>query len=393
MLGVAHFSINPLVASYALHLGASAYVMGLLSGLFFGVALSMRPVAGPVLTIFDKRKLMILVFAIGGIVNIGYAIFDSISAFFICRLIHGLQYALVGSLTMTLAGDSLPKNKMASGMGIYGLSGSLSMAIAPSLGMYVLNLGTHLRDESFGFTCVFLLAMIILFLGIIPAYCLLPDKKTKEEILSTGAWYKNIASVHTVPIAIVMFFIFVGWSLYNVYMVEYAKELGITGISSFFTILAAVLMLIRPLSGWITDRLGLARVLPLALILFAASFIFVGTGRSLGQLLFGGVVAAAGFGSFQPALYSMSILSETPLRRGVASNTIYIGIDLALFTGPLYGSFFYDMYNYSTMFKTGSALAVMALIAFLLLLPAYHRRLRVLEAMDTGARQKAASID
>ena len=64
-LSIGHFSINPLIASYAVHLGASAYLMGLITGLFFGVAFAMRPVAGPVLTWFDKRKLMILVFFIG----------------------------------------------------------------------------------------------------------------------------------------------------------------------------------------------------------------------------------------------------------------------------------------------------------------------------------------
>jgi MFS family permease len=384
MLGIAHFSVNPLVASYAIHLGASAYIVGLLSGLFFGVALSMRPVAGPVLTKFDKRKLMILVFAIGGTVNIGYAMFDSISAFIIFRLIHGLQYALVGSLTMTLAGDNLPKEKLASGMGIYGLSGSLSMAIAPSIGMYVLNFGTHLKDESFGFTCVFLFTMIILFLGMIPAYNLLPDKKTKDDLLSTGAWYKNIASVHAIPMALVMLFIFSGWSLYNVYIVEYAKEVKIPGISAFFTVLAIVLMIIRPFSGWITDRLGLAKVLPPALILFAASFIIIGSGRTIGQMLLGGAIAAVGFGSFQPALYSMCILSEIPLKRSVASNTLYMGIDLGLFIGPLYGSVIYEMYDYSTMLKTGSFIVIIALIVFILMLPAYNRRRRVLEGIETA---------
>jgi MFS family permease len=70
ILAISHFAINPLIASYALHLGASAHIMGLLTGLFFGVAFSMRPVSGPVLTKFDKRKLMILVFFIGGVANI-----------------------------------------------------------------------------------------------------------------------------------------------------------------------------------------------------------------------------------------------------------------------------------------------------------------------------------
>ncbi|MBN1832191.1 MAG: MFS transporter [Deltaproteobacteria bacterium] len=383
MLGISHFSVNPLVASYAIHLGAGALIMGILTGLFFGVALSMRPVAGPVITKFDKRKLMILVFVIGGIANIGYALFHNISAFILFRIIHGVQYSLVGTLTMTLAGDNLPKEKMASGMGIYGLCGSIGMAIGPTIGLYLLNLGTHSRNESFGFTFVFLFAVISSFIGIIPSTILVPDKKTERDVLSTGAWYTNIASVHAVPMSILMFLIFVGWSLYNIYIVEFAKELEISGISSFYTVLAAVLMITRPASGWLTDRFGLARILPPSFILFAVSFLIVGFGKSIGTMLAGAAIASLGFGSFQPALFSMCILSETPLKRSVASNTLYIGIDLGLFLGPIMGSMVYGMYDYSVMYKSASLMIFLALVVFILLLPAYHRRRRVLEAMET----------
>ncbi|MBN1907359.1 MAG: MFS transporter [Deltaproteobacteria bacterium] len=382
ILSISHFCINPLIASYALHLGASAHIMGLLTGLFFGVAFSMRPVSGPVLTKFDKRKQMILVFFIGGAANIGYALFNNISAFIAFRLLHGLQYALVGTLTMTLAGDNIPKDKMASGMGIYGLSSSLSMAIAPTLGISILNLGTHLKNENFGFTSVFLFAAIISFLGLIPGHFLLPEKKTKEEILSTGAWYKNIASVHAIPMAVVMFFIYLGWSLYNVYIVEYAKELGISGISSFYTVLAIVLIVARPASGYLTDRFGLTRILFPSLIIMALSFIIIGSATTIGTMLIGAAVASTGFGAFQPALYSMCMLSETPLKRGVASNTLYIGIDVSLFLGPILGSMVYDMYNYSVMFRSASVVILMALVVFFLILPSYYRRLRELEEVD-----------
>ncbi len=378
----AHFSINPLVASYAIHLGASAYIMGLLIGLFFGVALSMRPIAGPVVTKFDKRKLMILVFIIGAVANFGYALFDNISSFVGFRLLHGLQYALVGTLTMTLAGDNLPKEKMASGMGIYGLSNSIAMAIGPTIGISVLNFGTQIKDESFGFTCVFLFTMMVILLGLIPSYILSPDKKTKEDIVSAGPWYRNIASVHAAPMAIVMFFTFTGWSLYNVYIVEFANELGVSGISSFFTVLALVLLISRPASGWLTDKFGLARILSPALILFAVSFIIVGSGKSIGTILVGAAVAAIGFGSFQPALNSMCILSETALKRGVASNTLFIGMDFGLFIGPTLGSIVYEMYNYSIMFKSASLMIFMAFIVFVISLPAYYRRRGVLEAME-----------
>jgi hypothetical protein len=109
------------------------------------------------------------------------------------------------------------------------------MAIGPTIGLNLLNFGTHLKSESFGFTCVFLFAVISSFIGIIPSTILLPDRKTKQDVLSTGAWYKNIASVHAVPMSILMFLLFVGWSLYNVYIVEFAKEMEISGISSFYT--------------------------------------------------------------------------------------------------------------------------------------------------------------
>ncbi|MGD9159625.1 MAG: MFS transporter [Desulfobacteraceae bacterium] len=381
-LSIAHFSINPLIASYAIHLGASAYLMGLITGLFFGVAFAMRPVAGPVLTWFDKRKLMILVFFIGVVANIGYAFFDSISGFIAFRLLHGLQYALVGILTMTLAGDSLPKEKMASGMGIYGLSNSLSMAIAPTLGIIILNFGTHLRNESFGFTCIFLFGILFSFLGFIPAFMLLPDRKSKEDISGTGAWYKNIATVHAIPMATVMFFIYLGYSLYNVYIVEYAKELEISGISSFYTVLALVLLVTRPVSGYLTDRFGLVKILPPALLILASSFFIIGSGTTIGAMLTGAAIAALGFGSFQPAIYSMCILSETPIRRSVASNTLYIGIDISLFTGPILGSIVYEKYNYSIMFKSASSMIFIALAIFLLLLPSYYRRRGVLEKLD-----------
>jgi MFS family permease len=383
MLCIAHYSVNPLVASYAIHLGASALIMGLLTSLLYGVALSMRPVAGPVTTKFDKRKLMIMVFTLGGVVNIGYALFHSITTFILFRFLHGVQYSLVGSLTMTLAGDSLPKEKMASGMGIYGLGAAIAMAIGPTVGINLLKFGTDIRNESYGFTCAFLFAMIILFLAAIPSYILLPDKKTKEDILSTGAWYRNIASVHAIPITIVMFFIVIGWALYNTYIVEFAKEQGIVGISSFFTALALVLIISRPASGYLTDRFGLARILSTALVLYAISFIIVGSSKSIGTMLAGAVIAAIGFGSSQPALLSMCIQSETPLKRSVASNTIYIGMDLGLFLGPIIGSIVYELYNYSVMFKTGSFIVLLAFISFILILPGYHRRRNVLEVMET----------
>jgi MFS family permease len=123
--------------------------------------------------------------------------------------------------------------------------------------------------------------------------------------------------------------------------------------------------------------------LPPALLLFAVSFIIVGSGKSIGTILAGAVIAAIGFGSFQPALNSMCILSETPLKRGVATNTLFIGIDLGLFVGPIVGGIVYESYNYSIMFRSTSLIIVIAVLIFVISLPAYYSRRSVLEALET----------
>ena len=382
-LCLSHSSVNPLVASYTQHLGTSVQVMGLLTGMFFGVSLAMRPVAGPATTKLDKRKLLILVFSLGCTANLGYALFHSVPMFVAFRFINGVQYSLVGSLIMTLAGDNLPPHKIASGMGLYGVGGAIGTAAAPSIGIALLDLGTKLRDEGFGFTLVFLFAALILGLAIIPSVILHPDKKSKADIASTGAWYKNIFTVHAVPIAIVMLLLMSANSLYNTYMVEYAKELNITGINSFYLVLACTLAVTRPLSGYITDKFGVGKIMFPAMALYAVSFFIIGSAGSLTVILIGAVVAALGMGASQPTLQAMCIQSVTPLKRGVATNTLYIGIDLALFGGPFLGSVVYDLDNYATMFKSASVPVVLGMVVFALILPIYYRRRKVLEAENS----------
>ena len=130
LMVLSHNAVNPMVSTYTTYLGAGPRLMGLLTGLFFGIALAMRPVAGPVTTRVDNRKLMMIVYSIGCFVNLGYAAFHTIPVFFVFRVLNGLQYAFVGSLGVTLAANSLPQDRLTSGLGIYGVSSAIAMSKA-----------------------------------------------------------------------------------------------------------------------------------------------------------------------------------------------------------------------------------------------------------------------
>jgi hypothetical protein len=97
----------------------------------------------------------------------------------------------------------------------------------------------------------------------------------------------------------------------------------------------------------------------------------------------GGVVAALG-SALAAAIQAMAMQTVAPLKRSVASNTIYIGIDLGFFLGPLIGSVIYDHTNYAFMFKVMSVPVALALVCFIIILPIHNRRIKALENDKRG---------
>jgi MFS family permease len=375
LFALAHFSVNTLVATYTTFLGAAPVIMGLLTGLLLGISLALKPVSGPMIAKIDKRKLLILIYALGAFVNFGYAVFHSIPMFLAFRVLHGIQYGFAGSLVMTVAADSLPAEKMASGMGLFGIGGAVGTAFGPFIGTGLLAYGTNtLHNKGLGFTLVFLFAAAVLLLAIIPSVLLHPDTKTRKDVASMGAWYKKIISVHAIPVTVVLLFVITGNAVYGAYVINFASEQGIANISVFFLVMAGVLVISRPLSGVLTDRFGVAKVVIPGLCLFALSFVLFGSSKTLGMTLLCAVLAALGVGAVQPSLQAMCMQTEVPLKRGVAGNTLYIGMDGGLFLGPVLGSLVYEHTSFAVMFKWTAVPIVLALISFIIILPLYRKR-------------------
>jgi MFS family permease len=265
---------------------------------------------------------------------------------------------------MTLAGDNLPDEKMASGMGVYGVGSAIGAALAPSIGIKLLNLGERLAGPELGFRLAFLFASCMMFLSIIPSVVLTPDRRRADARARVGAWYADILSVQTLPATGVMFLLVMAYALYNVYMVEFAAERGIEGVGAFFTVMALTLIFSRPLSGRLTDKLGAGKTMFPGMALFALSFVIVSSSRSLAQILAGAVVAALGYGAAQPAVQAMCLQSVPAEKHGVASNTVYIGMDLGLFLGPLYGGVMYEKLGFSVMYLTAVIPVALAIALF-----------------------------
>jgi MFS family permease len=374
-LCVSQFIVNPLVAAFAGFLGASQVMIGVVAGLYFGVAFAARPFSGPAITKLNKKHIMLFAYTMGMIVNIGYALSGGIPLFVVSRILHGIQFAFIGSLNMTLASDSLPPEKMGAGLGLFGVGGATATAIAPSIGIALRSWGEKAFNSlGAGYTVVFLVAASCMLLSLIPCAIMPYKHGSKEELSKLGVWYKNIFAKEALMPAIVIMFYSLAQILYTTYMEPYAKELGIKNIGLFFTVYAFVLLATRPLCGRLVDKYGIPKVLIPGTVIFALSFLVVGLGRSLPLMLVGAALASLGFGSAQPAIQIMCMKSVNPIRRGVASNTNYFGIDLGYFIGPTLGGVVIAHTDYSTLYILGMVPVFLAMAVFLIGLKPFNEK-------------------
>ena len=361
-----HQFTSPLVSSYATFLGAGATIVGMLSGLYFGIAFAMRPISGPLVTVGNKKILMVVSYTLGLIVNVLYATSGSIPLFVFARIIHGVQYSLVGSLLLTVASGSLPKEKIGSGIGVFGVAGVFGTALGPSIGIVLRSWGDARFGDGGGYRVTFIAAAICCALSLIPTMLIRNQRAlTQEERKALGPWYKNIVAIPALPSAVLMFLYCMSFILFNTFLVPYAAQYGIAGIGTFFTVYAVCTLVSRPISGRLLDRHGPAVLFYPCTAMFVAGLLIVGAANSLPPILAAAAISAVGYGSLQPTIQAMAMTSVPVEKGGVASNTNYFGMDLGYFVGPTLGGLVYAATgSYHTMYRFGIVPVLCGLAVF-----------------------------
>lgn len=365
---------NSLLSLYAKSTGAPADQIGQLMSMFAVTALIFRFVAGPAMSAFERKRLVCMSTLLMTTAYLGFsfspAIADALGVSIISvmkcfRLLQGVGNAFGNSCCLTIVADTLPRDKFTTGMGYYALAQVIAQAIGPTIGVFLRDLVGYNR-------------VYIIFAGVMLAAtaATLQIRTAPQKRLPFRLNLNNMIAKECLVPATVTLLVAMGFTSINAFMLVYAEERGITGASLFFTVYALTMLVTRPLVGRLTDRYGFVKVAVPSVLMTALSLNLIGASENLYVLLLAAFINAFGYGAVQPMLQSLCMKAVPPERRGSASSTNYIFMDVATIVGPTLCGFVARLFGYTPLMWLVVSMPIVLGAIFILL---FRRKIHQIE--------------
>jgi MFS family permease len=135
------FQLLPTAPFHILDLGGSTSTSGLFLGfLTYSSALS-APITGAFADRFGQRRILIIASLALTTFSLSYALITSIALLLALVAIHGIFWSGLLSASAAYMTTFLPERRRAEGIGYWGLSTVLAIAVAPTVGFWIYRRG------------------------------------------------------------------------------------------------------------------------------------------------------------------------------------------------------------------------------------------------------------
>lgn len=361
LLFFAFYILTPLLPLYLNEqFQANKDMIGIVLSGYVIATLLIRPFSGFIVDTFNRKKVLMLCFFTFFICFAGYIGAGTLLMFAIVRTMHGIPFGATTVANSTVAIDVLPSSRRNEGIGFYGLSNNIAMAIAPSAGICI-----YSATANFGL--LFWLALVLALAGFICSTTVkLPQRASVQgkPKISLDHFFLGKAWLMAVNIC----FFGLCWGVMSNYVAIYGKEqLGITdGTGLFFLILSTGLVLAR-LFGRKRLRAGLiTQSCAIGVCLSLVGYILFATGLGAWTYYLSALFVGLGNGQMYPAFLNMFVTVARHDQRGTANSSILISWDLGMGFGILLGGFVAEYISYQAAFWLAAAMQAIGTALFLL---------------------------
>ena len=372
----AFYLLTPLLPLYLYEtFGATKDVIGLVLSGYTIVALLFRPFSGFFVDSFPRKMVLLIAYSAFAIFFAGYLAASSLLLFTIVRTLHGGPFGAVTVANSTVAIDVLPSSRRNEGIGYYGLSNNLAMAISPTFALFV-------YSETHNFQLLFWLAFAVALFGLIVDSTVTLNKvsSSKIQVSNHKPQTSNLKPQSSKALSLDRFFLKSGWligvnmvffgfcfGVLSNYLAIYGKQvLGMTGGTGAWFMLCSIGLILSRLQGGkalregkLTQNAAEGMVISLVgytlfILMPTLSSIFPLTSSLFPHIGYYGSALLIGLGNghLWPAFQNMMISVAHHNERGTANSTILVSWDCGMGLGILVGGVIAELLGYSAAFWT-----------------------------------------
>ncbi len=351
--------IIPELPSYLTSLGGAEY-KGLIIALFTLTAGISRPFSGKLADTIGRLPVITVGISVCVVCSLFYPILTTVAGFLLLRLVHGFSTGFSPTATTAYVADVVPAHRRGEAMGILGVCMNTGASISPPIGSWLV--------LEFSLNVLFVASSAFALLSLLILSRLketLEDKQKfkwsilalkKDEIVEPTAF---------IP-ALLCLTIYCGYGVILTIVPDQSEYLGIANKGLFFTSLTVCSLLARLLTGKLSDKYGRIPILRVAMVLMAASFVAMAMIETPTQLLIASGCIGFANGVAGPAVFALAIDRAADHRRARAMATLYIGLEVAIGGGALYGAYVYDN-DPSNFMAAFLGIAAFTLLSFIIL--------------------------
>lgn len=334
------------VSQAQIGIALSSYVLALLF---------MRPFSGYLVDVYSRKPLFLLGLTLFVLTFTGYYFATTVMFFVVLRFIHGLFWGISSVSANTVAIDIIPSSRRAEGIGFFGATMNIAMALAPFIAVGFYN--------AYGFHFLATLALVMGGFAIIAvSYIKVPRRKRLDKIPPVSL--DRFILIKGIPIFINQLFLSFGWGTLVAFAVLYGRDINIQNAGIFFLFLASGIVLSRINSGRFVDRGYLHTVMMIAISAICVGYVTFALLHNIYSYCISAFILGVGYGTLFPALQTIYNNMAHASKRGTANSTYLTGFDLGIGIGMLAGAFIEGHYGFSVMYLFTGALSIIALLIY-----------------------------
>ena len=334
-------------------LGGSEAIAGVCAAAFAFVAVIIRPFVGWWIDNGARKVALVAGLLLLGAAPLGYVFVPVLSMSIAFRMLHGIGLSFSNSTTATVASDVICRPRFAEGMGYFGMATALASAIAPALGLSLM--------ESFGFGTLYAVAAGIAGLGLV-LFAFVRTRKV--DVPKKKLDLRTIINRDSLPATATMLVFMLTFGALENFVAIFAAENSLPSGSIYFIVMSVMLLVVRITLGKLVDQRGEAIFVYTCNAAMLVAFLLLALVPNTATYILSAALAGYAFGGLEPSLQSMAVHTSTDETRGSANSTFLCGYDIGYgLGGGIAGSLITAM-GYSSMWMIVSLACVASVLIY-----------------------------